>query len=91
MPFDLTIAQGAGCGRRFRFDAGEVTIGRHPGSDLLLLDPSVSRSHARIRADGPDPRLTLRSQIARRRRKEEGERQEHVSAFRIQMSNLRYW
>jgi len=53
MPFDLTIAQGAGCGRRFRFDAGEVTIGRHPGSDLLLLDPSVSRSHARIRADGP--------------------------------------
>ena len=53
MPFDLTIADGTGRGRRFRFDAGEVTIGRDPGSDLFLFDPSVSRSHARIRAEGP--------------------------------------
>jgi FHA domain/Domain of unknown function (DUF1707) len=29
-----------------------VTIGRAPGSDCLLSDPSVSRRHAELRADG---------------------------------------
>jgi len=53
MPFELTIAEGTGRGRRFRFDGPEVTIGRAPSSDLLLVDPFVSRSHARIRAEGP--------------------------------------
>jgi len=53
MPFDLTIAEGTGRGRRFRFDGVEVTIGRAPSSDLLLVDPFVSRSHARICAEGP--------------------------------------
>jgi Inner membrane component of T3SS, cytoplasmic domain len=52
MPFELTIAEGTGRGRRFRFDAAEVSIGRAPGSDLLLVDAGVSRSHARIRAEG---------------------------------------
>jgi hypothetical protein len=53
MPFELTIAEGTGRGRRFRFDGAEVTIGRAPSSDLLLVDPGVSRSHARICAEGP--------------------------------------
>jgi len=52
MPIELTIAEGMGRGRRFRFDAAEVTIGRDPGSDLLVIDPGVSRSHARIRSEG---------------------------------------
>ena len=30
----------------------EITIGRAPGSSLVLSDPSVSRTHARITADG---------------------------------------
>jgi FHA domain len=53
MPFELTIACGSGRGRRFRFGAVEVTIGRAPENDLLLVEPGVSRCHARIRAEGP--------------------------------------
>jgi FHA domain-containing protein len=53
MPFELTIAEGRGRGRRFRFATVEVTIGRAPENDLLLIDAGVSRSHARIRAEGP--------------------------------------
>jgi len=50
--FELTIAEGKGRGQRFRFDAAETTIGRDPASDLVLSDPGVSRSHARIRRQG---------------------------------------
>jgi hypothetical protein len=53
MPFELTVAAGSGRGRRFRFGAVEVTIGRAPENDLLLVEPGVSRCHARIRAEGP--------------------------------------
>jgi hypothetical protein len=53
MPFELTITGGSGRGRRFLFGALEVTIGRAPENDLLLVEPGVSRSHARIRAEGP--------------------------------------
>ena len=53
MPFELTIAEGSGRGRRFLFGAVEVTIGRAPENDLLLIEPGVSRCHARIRAEGP--------------------------------------
>jgi hypothetical protein len=53
MPFELTIAGGSGRGRRFRFGAVDVTIGRAPENDLLLVEPGVSRCHARIRAEGP--------------------------------------
>jgi FHA domain-containing protein len=49
VPFELTIAFGARSGRRFGFDAGEVTIGRGPENDLVLYHPGVSRSHACIR------------------------------------------
>jgi hypothetical protein len=53
MRIELTIAEGARRGRRFRFDAREVSIGRAPDSDLVLADAGVSRRHARIRSDGP--------------------------------------
>ena len=52
MGFVLAIAAGAGRGRRFRFDGGEIAIGRAPGNDLLLVDAGVSRSHARIHEQG---------------------------------------
>ena len=51
MAFELTIAEGASRGRRFRFAAPDVRIGRAPSSDLVLYDPGVSRSHARIREE----------------------------------------
>jgi len=53
MRIELTIAEGCGRGRRFRFDAREVTIGRAPDSHLVLAEAGVSRRHARIRCDGP--------------------------------------
>ncbi|MDA0159904.1 FHA domain-containing protein [Solirubrobacter ginsenosidimutans] len=37
--------------------AGELTIGRSPPSDVLLLDPTVSRVHARILVDGGAARI----------------------------------
>jgi putative peptide zinc metalloprotease protein len=48
--FDLVLPDG----RRVPLE-GSVTIGRAPGNGLALLDPSVSRQHARIvlGADGP--------------------------------------
>lgn len=52
MGFVLAIAAGAGRGRRFRFDGDEIAIGRACGNDLLLVDPGVSRSHARIHEEG---------------------------------------
>ena len=52
MAFELTIAEGTGRGRRFGFDGSEVSIGRDPSSDVVLSDPGVSRSHARIRRLG---------------------------------------
>lgn len=36
----------------FRMDAELLTVGRHPGSDLVLDDPSVSRHHAEFRRRG---------------------------------------
>jgi hypothetical protein len=41
-------------GRLFELRATTLTIGREPGVDLLVDDPSVSRSHARLepRPDG---------------------------------------
>jgi pSer/pThr/pTyr-binding forkhead associated (FHA) protein len=50
MAFELVIAESEGRQGRFRFDAGEVTIGRAAENDLVVHDPRASRSHARIRA-----------------------------------------
>jgi pSer/pThr/pTyr-binding forkhead associated (FHA) protein/Zn-dependent protease len=45
---ELVLAQGA----RVPL-VGEMTVGRDPASTVVLSDPSVSRRHARISADGP--------------------------------------
>lgn len=52
MGFALVVRGGATPGRRFEFDDRDVAIGRAPENDLLLIGAGVSRSHARIRADG---------------------------------------
>jgi pSer/pThr/pTyr-binding forkhead associated (FHA) protein len=46
--FELVLAQGA----RVPL-VGETTVGRDPACTVVLSDPSVSRRHARISADGP--------------------------------------
>jgi hypothetical protein len=50
--FALTIADGRGRGRRFRFDADRVSIGRAAGNDVVLNHAAVSRVHARIEREG---------------------------------------
>jgi hypothetical protein len=52
MPFELTIADGKGRGQRFEFTGADVTIGRGAENDVVLYDPGVSRTHARIRLQG---------------------------------------
>ena len=48
MAFVLTIAEGRGRGRKFRFDAQRITIGRGAENDVVLNDAGVSHRHARI-------------------------------------------
>lgn len=46
----LLIAQrGPNTGARFLLDADEVSVGRHPNSDIFLDDVTVSRRHAIFR------------------------------------------
>src|SRR5438128_2918892 len=52
MSFELTIAEGKGRGQRFEFTAPDVTIGRGAENDVVLYDPGVSRTHARIQLQG---------------------------------------
>ena len=53
MPLVLTIAEGKGRGQSYRFELDRITIGRDAGNQVVLNDPGVSRSHARIeRQDG---------------------------------------
>ncbi len=52
MPFALLIAEGTERGRRFRFAADSVAIGRGPENDVVLNDAAVSRAHARIERRG---------------------------------------
>lgn len=42
----LLVQRGPGAGARFLLDTDEVTVGRHPSSDIFLDDISVSRRHA---------------------------------------------
>lgn len=61
MGIELRILSGSRAGQQRRFDAGTITIGRHPSSDLQL-DPEgdldVSAHHAEVRAE--DGRVTIR-------------------------------
>ncbi|GAA1729774.1 FHA domain-containing protein [Aeromicrobium alkaliterrae] len=48
----LLVQRGPEAGARFLLDAEEVTVGRHPESDIFLDDISVSRRHATFRREG---------------------------------------
>jgi hypothetical protein len=48
MPVALIIAEGKWRGKRFRFHAERVSIGRGADNDVVLNDAGVSRAHARI-------------------------------------------
>lgn len=43
---EVVITRGPGAGSRFRVDADEIRIGRHPEAQVLLDDVTVSRRHA---------------------------------------------
>ena len=45
----LIITRGPGAGSRFTLGSDVVVLGRHPRSDVLLDDISVSRRHADVR------------------------------------------
>jgi pSer/pThr/pTyr-binding forkhead associated (FHA) protein len=55
MPITVIVRHGAGDDTRLTFDGTQrVVIGRGPGSDVRLPDPSVSHRHASLRGQGSD-------------------------------------
>jgi hypothetical protein len=46
--FVLRVTEGAGEGEEFSFEGGEVRLGRTADNDVVIKDPSSSRSHCRI-------------------------------------------
>src|SRR4051812_24469021 len=48
MPLHLTIEQGKGRARKYRFRAERVSIGRGAENDVVVNHSGVSRVHARI-------------------------------------------
>jgi len=44
----LLVQRGPDAGARFLLDQDEVSVGRHPSSDIFLDDITVSRKHASI-------------------------------------------
>jgi pSer/pThr/pTyr-binding forkhead associated (FHA) protein len=48
----FVVRQGSKRGSRIALDADEVSIGRHPESDIFLDDVTVSRRHAVVRRVG---------------------------------------
>jgi ATP-binding cassette subfamily C protein len=53
----IASGEAANVGTEFSFEGKPVVIGRAEGCDILLVDPSVSRQHARIEATARGPRL----------------------------------
>lgn len=47
----LVVQRGPGAGSRFLLDTDLHTVGRHPESDILLDDITVSRRHVEFRRD----------------------------------------
>lgn len=54
----LVTERGATAGSRFLLDGDSVSVGRHPSSDVLLDDITVSRRHASVAREGEAYRLT---------------------------------
>lgn len=48
----LIVLRGPNTGARFLLDADEVSVGRHPDSDIFLDDVTVSRRHAVFAREG---------------------------------------
>lgn len=48
----LVVRSGPQAGATFALDAAVTRLGRHPDSDIMLDDITVSRRHAEIRRDG---------------------------------------
>jgi len=46
--FVLKVTEGAGEGEEFSFEGGEIRLGRTADNDVVIKDPSSSRSHCRI-------------------------------------------
>lgn len=46
--FTLRVTQGAGTSEDFSFGGGEARLGRTADNDVVIKDPSSSRSHARV-------------------------------------------
>lgn len=44
----LVVTKGPNRGAKFVLDKGEITVGRHPESNIFLSDITVSRNHAKI-------------------------------------------
>ena len=53
----LVVKRGPNAGSRFLLQEPVTTAGRHPASDILLDDVSVSRRHAEFRRDGIEYRV----------------------------------
>ncbi len=49
VPGMFVVRQGPKRGSRIHLDADQITIGRHPESDIFLDDVTVSRHHAEVR------------------------------------------
>jgi hypothetical protein len=45
----LVMSQGPQPGQTFMLDQDLISLGRDPGSDIVISDPQISRKHARIR------------------------------------------
>ena len=58
----MVVTRGPGAGSRFRIDADEVRIGRHPEAHILLDDVTVSRRHALLTV--LDDRVVLTDQAS---------------------------
>lgn len=50
--FRLVMSQGPQPGQTFPLDKDSLTLGRDPGTDIVINDPQVSRQHARITRQG---------------------------------------
>lgn len=48
----LIVERGPGAGSRYLLDSDEVSVGRHPNSDIFLDDITVSRHHVRFVREG---------------------------------------